>query len=69
MILVGGTAAKTVLKESRGMMKLRAQALSYGDIPARAIFHPSYLLRQPAQKKLAWQDLLAIRAIIDDMAA
>ena len=25
------------------------------------MFHPAYLLRQPAQKRLAWRDLLAIR--------
>jgi DNA polymerase len=25
-----------------------------------AMLHPAYLLRQPAQKKLAWQDLRLI---------
>jgi DNA polymerase len=29
------------------------------------MFHPAYLLRQPAQKRLAWRDLLAIRSQID----
>jgi DNA polymerase len=27
--------------------------------------HPAYLLRQPAQKKLAWRDFLAIRKALD----
>jgi uracil-DNA glycosylase len=27
------------------------------EIQALALLHPAYLLRQPAQKKLAWQDL------------
>ena len=30
-------------------------------IPAIATLHPAYLLRQPAQKKLAWKDFRAIR--------
>jgi DNA polymerase len=28
------------------------------------MFHPAYLLRQPAQKRLAWRDLLAIRRLL-----
>ena len=68
IILVGGTAAKALLKETRGVMKLRGQQLTYGDTPARVMFHPSYLLRQPLQKKLAWQDLLAIQALLNASA-
>lgn len=67
MIMVGGTAAKSLLHETRGITRLRGQALVYthpytqANIPVRVIFHPSYLLRQPLQKKLAWMDLLEIR--------
>jgi len=28
------------------------------------LFHPAYLLRQPAQKRLAWRDLLMLKARI-----
>ena len=28
-------------------------------------FHPAYLLRQPADKRLAWRDLLSLRAALD----
>ena len=34
-------------------------------IPALPTLHPAYLLRQPAQKRLAWRDLLAIKAALD----
>ena len=27
--------------------------------------HPAYLLRQPAQKRLAWRDLLSLRQMLD----
>jgi len=42
-------------------MRMRGRWLIYTagekDIQAIAMLHPAYLLRQPAQKKLAWQDL------------
>ena len=50
-----------------GIMRLRGKWLSYPDpysgraITARAIFHPAYLLRTPAQKREAWHDLIAIK--------
>lgn len=64
IIMVGGTAAKALLNETRGITKLRGEELNYGDIPVRCLFHPSYLLRQPLQKRLAWHDLLTIQNII-----
>jgi uracil-DNA glycosylase len=41
-------------------MRMRGRWVSYAagtEIRALAMLHPAYLLRQPAQKKLAWQDL------------
>lgn len=67
IIIAGSTPAKALLEESRGITRLRAQALSYEDIPVRVIFHPAYLLREPSQKRLAWQDLLAIQTLYDTL--
>ena len=67
LVLVGGTAAKALLKDDRGIMKLRGKWMEYllgntkKPIHARAILHPAYLLRQPAQKREMWCDLLEIR--------
>jgi uracil-DNA glycosylase family 4 len=67
LILVGGTAAKALLGETRGITRLRGQHFSYNNqylkdnIHTQVIFHPSYLLRQPLQKKTAWHDLLNLR--------
>ena len=33
-------------------------------IPALATLHPAYLLRQPAQKRLAWQDFLKLHQVL-----
>ncbi|MEX2454219.1 MAG: uracil-DNA glycosylase [Rhodospirillaceae bacterium] len=66
LILVGGTAAKTLLRRQEGIMRLRGRWHTYepatgSPVTARAIFHPAYLLRQPAQKRETWRDLLDIR--------
>lgn len=68
LVLVGGVAAKTLLGRSEGITKLRGQWFEYSSpglsrpVQARAIFHPAYLLRSPAQKREAWRDLLEIKA-------
>ena len=61
LICLGAAAAQTLLGTKEGIMRMRGRWLSYmvggKDIRAAALLHPAYLLRQPAQKRLAWQDL------------
>ncbi len=69
LVLVGGTAAGALLGRSEGITRLRGRWLVYrgdgpdggSEIPCMAIYHPAYLLRQPALKRDAWLDILAIR--------
>jgi DNA polymerase len=72
IVLLGGVAAKAVLEEKQGITRIRGRWRAYrpeplaaDSIPAMPIFHPAYLLRQPAQKRAAWRDLLAIRRALD----
>jgi uracil-DNA glycosylase family 4 len=71
LILVGGTAAKTLLKTNEGIVKLRGKWHAYlspelkKPIKTLATFHPAYLLRSPGQKRFVWLDLLSVKAIID----
>ena len=70
LILVGSIAAKSLLSSQDGITKLRGQEHFYIDkdfklkIPARAIFHPAYLFRNPIEKKRTWEDLLEIDELI-----
>lgn len=70
ILLAGATATKAVLQRPVGITKLRGSIYSYTnqyikkEIPVIATFHPSYLLRTPSQKRLAWQDLLFVREFI-----
>jgi DNA polymerase len=63
---VGGMSARALLGLTAGVTALRGRQYVYqcpalGPIPALVMFHPAYLLRQPAQKRLAWRDLLTLR--------
>lgn len=70
LILVGGTATKSILNESRGITRLRGQVFEYKNIyieqpiKVHVLYHPSYLLRQPLAKKQCWGDLLAIKDVL-----
>lgn len=72
LVMVGGTAAKTLLARSEGIMKLRGRWFDYATpemgrpVPAIAIFHPAFLLRSPAQKRATWRDLIEIRKHLQD---
>lgn len=75
LVFLGGVSAKELFGTTTGITKLRGQwrdfdpALIGGPagrvIPALATLHPAYLLRQPAQKRLAWQDLLSLKERLD----
>jgi DNA polymerase len=72
LIVVGGTSAKTLLGTTQGIMRTRGKWLGYNreglaaPLPARAILHPDYLLRSPAQKRETWMDLLEIQQRLTD---
>ena len=71
LLLLGGSAAKTLLARSEGILKLRGHWYHYQHaelvrpIPALASLHPAYLLRQPAQKRLAWRDFLSLHDAVN----
>jgi DNA polymerase len=68
LILLGGASAKQLLQTSEGILKLRGRWQTYRtglrEIRAMATLHPAYLLRQPLQKRLAWRDLLTLKAAV-----
>ena len=67
LVFVGGTAASTLLDRTEGITRLRGRWLEWRSTPVMAIYHPAYLLRQPALKKHAWKDMLAIQQKIESL--
>lgn len=67
ILLVGATSASALLNSTETISRLRTKFYEYKNqyldtsIPTAVIFHPSYLLRQPLQKKTVWFDLLKIQ--------
>lgn len=66
ILAVGGASAKALLQTPSGIMRTRGRWQNIDaeehNVPVMPTFHPAYLLREPAQKRLAWRDLLAFRA-------
>lgn len=64
LLLLGGAAAKQILAVEDGIMRLRGRwrdvEIAGRSYKALATLHPAYLLRTPAQKRLAWRDLLMV---------
>ncbi len=67
LVLLGGTAAKTLLATADGIVRTRGKWFNYSSpglprpVTAIATYHPAYLLRSPAQKRDSWRDLLMIK--------
>ncbi len=70
LVGMGGVAVKTLLGASEGITRLRGKWTDYSPrhekwegrvLPFLPIYHPAYLLRQPAAKRQVWQDLLSLK--------
>ncbi|MGB8276826.1 MAG: uracil-DNA glycosylase [Methylovirgula sp.] len=68
LVCLGAASTQTLLGTKDGIMRLRGRWFDYdlgnnlegAKIPAIAMLHPAYLLRQPGHKKFAWADLRAL---------
>lgn len=61
LVLMGNVACQAVLGK-RGISRLRGQWAQAWGKPVLPMFHPETLLRQPHQKRMAWADLLELKA-------
>ena len=74
IVTLGGTPTQRLTGQPAGIMRLRGKWMQCTvpgleePVPLLPTLHPAYLLRQPAQKRLAWRDLLALREFLDELA-
>ncbi|MCW8308261.1 uracil-DNA glycosylase [Acidiphilium sp. PA] len=80
LLLLGAVAVRALIGGKEGISRVRGSwkpvAIPGLDQPVRAMatYHPAFLLRQPAAKRLAWTDLLTLRqdcveaGVLDDAA-
>ncbi len=62
LVCLGGSSAQTLLGVNGGITRVRGSWFRYRcesgrEMPAFAMLHPAYLLRQPGQKRYAWADM------------
>lgn len=68
VVLLGGTAAKSVLNRSEGIMRLRGRWYEHPvegldrPVSCLATYHPAFLLRSPKEKRSAWRDFLELKS-------
>ncbi|MEO3434050.1 uracil-DNA glycosylase [Inquilinus sp. CAU 1745] len=73
VLLAGGTSAKALLGTTEGITRLRGRWVDHhypglaAPTPTLPIYHPAYLLRQPAMKRDAWRDLLSVAARMEGL--
>jgi uracil-DNA glycosylase len=64
MLAVGRIAAQNLLATDLPLARLRGKVHHFGEVntPLVITYHPAYLLRTPADKRKAWEDLKFARA-------
>ena len=71
LLLLGSTALNAIIGNEIVISKARGKWIykKIGDIETNVIasFHPAFLMRQPDQKKYAWEDLKMIRKKISEL--
>ncbi|MEM9395188.1 MAG: uracil-DNA glycosylase [Pseudomonadota bacterium] len=65
LILMGNISCQAMLGR-KGITRLRGIWTEAAGLPVLPMFHPAYLLRNPAMKRAAWEDLLSIQARLED---
>ena len=60
IIALGKFAAQTLLQDTTPITRLRGKWQSYHGIKLMPTLHPAYLLRNPKEKRLVWEDIKAV---------
>ncbi len=67
LVVLGSVAFRTLFQTDQGITRARGRWQTYRDIPTMPTFHPAYLLRNPADKRLTFEDLKAARRRYDEL--
>ena len=65
---LGTFAAQTLLETQTPISQLRGQFYDKGSYKIICTYHPAYLLRNPADKRLVWDDMKKIKKDLDELA-
>ena len=66
IIALGKFAAQTLVRSAAPISRLRGQWHDYHGIRLMPTFHPAYLLRNPGDKRLVWEDIKSVLRELQD---
>lgn len=69
ILALGRFAAQSLLVTDTAIGRLRGQVHRYRGVPLIVTYHPAYLLRNPADKARAWEDLVLARQTMAQIKA
>ena len=67
LLVLGSVAFRTLFDTDEGIMRNRGRWRELGGVPVMPTLHPAYLLRNPADKRLSFEDLKAVRRRYDEL--
>jgi DNA polymerase len=69
ILAMGRFAVQQLLGSDEAIGRLRGRVHHYAGVPLVVTYHPAYLLRQPADKAKAWEDLCLAAETVEASAA
>jgi len=64
ILAMGRFAVQQLLRSDEAIGRLRGRVHTYEGVPLVVTYHPAYLLRQPADKSKAWEDLCLAASLL-----
>jgi uracil-DNA glycosylase family 4 len=68
IVALGTFAAKSLLKSTDSISRLRGRVYDYRGAKLVPTFHPAFLLRNPSCRREVWEDMKKVRAILNEEA-
>ena len=65
IVALGTFAAKSLLKTTESISRLRGRIYEYRGAKLVPTFHPAFLLRNPACRREVWEDMKKVRALLN----
>ncbi|MFZ5547434.1 MAG: uracil-DNA glycosylase [Pseudomonadota bacterium] len=65
ILAMGRFALQLLLRSDDAVGRLRGRVHTYEGVPLVVTYHPAYLLRQPADKAKAWEDLCLAASLLE----
>lgn len=66
LVGLGKFGGQWLLKTAEPISRIRGRLGDYKGIKVMPTYHPAFLLRNPAAKKEVWEDMKAVRAILNE---